>query len=128
MLYKASGVGLCVMVLLYLIVGKTFMPTLDEGDVLVQLQKLPSISLESSLSLDTRVQQSVLEAVPEVKSIIARAGSDELGLDPMGLNETDMFLVLKPKSEWSGNKEDIINQLREILDNSWRRLWFHAAN
>ena len=117
MLYKASGVGLCVMVLLYLIVGKTFMPTLDEGDVLVQLQKLPSISLESSLSLDTRVQQSVLEAVPEVKSIIARAGSDELGLDPMGLNETDMFLVLKPKSEWSGNKEDIINQLREILDN-----------
>jgi len=117
MLYKVSGVGLCVMVLLYLIVGKTFMPTLDEGDVLVQLQKLPSISLESSLSLDTRVQQSVLEAVPEVKSIIARAGSDELGLDPMGLNETDMFLVLKPKSEWSGNKEDIINQLREILDN-----------
>ena len=117
MLYKASGVGLCVMVLLYLIVGKTFMPTLDEGDVLVQLQKLPSISLESSLSLDTRIQQSVLEAVPEVKSIIARAGSDELGLDPMGLNETDMFLVLKPKSEWSGNKEDIINQLREILDN-----------
>jgi len=116
-LYKASGVGLCVMVLLYLIVGKTFMPTLDEGDVLVQLQKLPSISLESSLNLDTRVEQSVLDAVPEVKSIIARAGSDELGLDPMGLNETDMFLVLKPKSEWSGNKEDIINKLRDVLDN-----------
>ena len=115
-LYKAAGVGLCIMVGLYFIVGKTFMPTLDEGDVLVQLQKLPSISLENSLGTDIRVEQSVLEAVPEVKSIIARAGSDELGLDPMGLNETDMFLVLKPKNEWSGNKEDIINRLREILD------------
>lgn len=115
-LYKAAGVGLCIMVGLYFIVGKTFMPTLDEGDVLVQLQKLPSISLENSLGTDIRVEQSVLEAVPEVKSIIARAGSDELGLDPMGLNETDMFLVLKPKNEWSGNKEDIINRLREVLD------------
>ena len=115
-LYKAAGLGLCIMVGLYFIVGKTFMPTLDEGDVLVQLQKLPSISLENSLGTDIRVEQSVLEAVPEVKSIIARAGSDELGLDPMGLNETDMFLVLKPKNEWSGNKEDIINRLREILD------------
>lgn len=115
-LYKVAGAGLCVMVLLYLIVGKTFMPTLDEGDVLIQLQKLPSISLENSLSLDIRVEQSVLEDVSEVKSIVARAGSDELGLDPMGLNETDMFLVLKPKSEWSGSKGDIINKLREILD------------
>ena len=115
-LYKAAGLGLCVVVVLYLIVGKTFMPTLDEGDVLIQLQKLPSISLDNSLSLDTRVEQSILQAVPEVKSIIARAGSDELGLDPMGLNETDMFLVLKPKDEWSGNKEDIINRLREVLD------------
>ena len=115
-LYKASGIGLCVMVILYLVVGKTFMPTLDEGDVLVQLQKLPSVSLETSVNTDVKVQQSILEAVPEAKSIVARAGSDELGLDPMGLNETDMFLVLKPKDEWPGNKEDIINKLRVILD------------
>ena len=116
LLYKISGVGLCVMVILYMVVGKTFMPTLDEGDVLVQLQKLPSISLENSLTQDTRVEQSILESVSEVKSIVARAGADELGLDPMGLNETDMFLVLKPKEDWSGNKEDIIQKLREVLD------------
>jgi cobalt-zinc-cadmium resistance protein CzcA len=101
---------------LYTQVGKTFMPTLDEGDVLVQLQKLPSISLEAALEIDTRVQQAILKEVPEVLSIVARAGSDELGLDPMGLNETDTFLVLKPKKEWRGSKDDIIAQLRDILE------------
>jgi len=116
-LYRGSLIGLAVMVVLYMIVGKTFMPTLDEGDILVQLQKLPSISLQESLIIDSRVEQLLLKDVSEIKSIVARAGSDDLGLDPMGLNESDMFLVLKPKSEWSGNKEDITNKLRVALDN-----------
>jgi len=101
---------------LYTQIGKTFMPTLDEGDILVQLQKIPSISLEASLEIDTRVQQAILAKVPEVQAVIARAGSDELGLDPMGLNETDTFLVLKPKSTWRGSKEDIITALRDVLE------------
>jgi CzcA family heavy metal efflux pump len=113
------GVALASLVLaagLYTQIGKTFMPTLDEGDILVQLQKTASISLEASMDIDTRVQQAILAKVPEVKSVIARVGSDELGLDPMGLNETDTFLVLKPKSEWSGSKEDIISALRDVLE------------
>ena len=114
-LYRVSIFGLLVAVVLYFFVGKTFMPTLDEGDILIQLQKTPSISLDTSVSIDTRVQQAILERVPEVSSIVARAGSDDLGLDPMGLNETDTFLVLKPKSEWSGNKDDILNKLRGVL-------------
>lgn len=112
-----SALGALVLAaVLYTQIGKTFMPTLDEGDVLVQLQKVPSISLEASLEIDTRVQQAILAQVPEVKSVVARAGSDELGLDPMGLNETDTFLVLKPKSEWRGSKDDIIDALRQVLD------------
>jgi cobalt-zinc-cadmium resistance protein CzcA len=113
------GVALASLVLaggLYTQIGKTFMPTLDEGDILVQLQKIPSISLEASLEIDTRVQQAILAKVPEVQAVIARAGSDELGLDPMGLNETDTFLVLQAKSTWRGSKEDIINALREVLE------------
>ena len=101
---------------LYTQIGKTFMPTLDEGDILVQLQKDPSITLDAALELDTRVQQAILAQVPEVQSVVARAGSDELGLDPMGLYETDTFLVLKPKDQWRGEKEDIVNALREVLD------------
>ncbi len=115
-LYGVSLLSLVVAVGLYTQIGKTFMPTLDEGDILVQLEKTPSISLDASLEIDTRVQQAILQAVPEVKSIVARVGSDELGLDPMGLNETDTFLVLKPKAEWRGSKDDIINSLRTVLD------------
>jgi cobalt-zinc-cadmium resistance protein CzcA len=80
--------------------GKTFMPTMDEGDIIMQLEKLPSISLDQTIATDLRVQQAILKAVPEVKAIVARSGSDELGLDPMGLNQTDTFMVLKPREEW----------------------------
>ncbi|MFM7026886.1 MAG: efflux RND transporter permease subunit, partial [Limnohabitans sp.] len=113
------GVALASLLLaggLYTQIGKTFMPTLDEGDILVQLQKDPSITLDASLELDTRVQQAILAQVPEVQSVVARVGSDELGLDPMGLYETDTFLVLKPREQWRGSKEDIITALRHVLD------------
>jgi len=62
------------------------------------------------------VQQAILAKVPEVQSIVARVGSDELGLDPMGLYETDTFLVLKPRDQWRGSKEDIVDALRQVLD------------
>src|SRR5574337_417487 len=99
----------------YLLVGKSFMPTMDEGDIIMQLEKLPSISLDKTIEVDTRVQQAILQRVPEVKSVVARSGSDELGLDPMGLNQTDSFLVLKPMSEWRRpDKEWLTDQLRSV--------------
>jgi len=102
---------------LYTQVGKTFMPTMDEGDLIVQLEKLPSINLDKSLELDQRVQRAILEAVPEVTGIVARTGSDELGLDPMGLNQTDSFLVLKPREQWRmPGKDELIAEIRKVLD------------
>ncbi len=97
-------------------VGKAFMPTLDEGDVIIQLEKSPSISLQASLDLDRQVEAALLAQVPEIKQIVARTGSDELGLDPMGLNETDVFLELHPRDQWSVNsKEELIARMREVL-------------
>jgi cobalt-zinc-cadmium resistance protein CzcA len=101
---------------LYLRVGKTFMPTLDEGTVIVQLEKLPSITLEESLAVDQRVQQALM-GLPEVVGVVARTGADEIGLDPMGLNETDSFLQLKPPAEWRmASKDALLAALREKLD------------
>ncbi|NCU01105.1 efflux RND transporter permease subunit [Candidatus Macondimonas diazotrophica] len=101
---------------LYLRVGKTFMPTLDEGTVIVQLEKLPSITLEASLATDQRVQQALM-SLPEVDGVVARTGSDELGLDPMGLNETDSFLQLKPPAQWRmESKAELLEALRGKLD------------
>jgi len=101
---------------IYPFIGKSFMPTLDEGDLLVQLEKLPSISLEASLDIDTRVQQALLARVPEIKGVVARAGSDDLGLDPMGLNQTDSFLVLQPKETWrKQDKEWLMEEIRKVM-------------
>ena len=97
--------------------GKTFMPTMDEGSIIIGVEMLPSISLEESRELNLKVQQKLLKEVPEIKNIIARTGSDELGLDPMGLNDTDTFLVLKPKDEWRNpSKEVLIGEIRKVLD------------
>lgn len=92
----------------FTLVGKSFMPTMDEGDLILQLEKLPSVSLDQTIALDSRVQRSILKNVPEVAAIVARSGSDELGLDPMGLNQTDTFLMLKPRDAWSVDSKDAL--------------------
>jgi len=97
--------------------GKSFMPTMDEGSIIIGVEMLPSISLEESLALNLKVQKKLMSAVPEIKDIIARTGSDELGLDPMSLNDTDTFLVLKDKEEWrEPSKEFVIEEIRKVLD------------
>ena len=102
--------------LVYAQIGKTFMPTMDEGDIIVQVEKLPSINLETSIRLDKRIQKAILEHVPEVTRIVARVGADEIGLDPMGLNETDTFLILKPREEWRKQDKDwLIDQIRTVI-------------
>ncbi len=97
-------------------IGKAFMPSMDEGDVIVGTEKLASITLDQSVLLDAQVQKAILKNVPEVAQVVSRVGSDELGLDPMGLNQTDNFVILKPREQWrTQNKEDIIASLREVM-------------
>ena len=100
----------------YTLIGKAFMPEMDEGDLIMQVSKLPSINIKQTAIMDERIQQAILKAVPEVKGVVSRAGADELGLDPMGLNETDNFLVLKPQAEWrSKDKTVIIDNIRKVM-------------
>ncbi len=101
---------------LFSLIGKIFMPVLDEGDVIVQLEKTPSISLKASIALDQQVEKMLLEKIPEIKQIVARTGSDEIGLDPMGLNETDIFMELHPMSQWRfDSKKQLIDEIRQVL-------------
>ncbi|MEA1918549.1 MAG: CusA/CzcA family heavy metal efflux RND transporter, partial [Campylobacterota bacterium] len=102
---------------MYTQIGKTFMPTMDEGNTIIGVEMIPSISIEESKNLNLKVQEVLLREVSEIESIIARTGSDELGLDPMGLNDTDTFLVLKPQNEWRhSDKEWVLNEMRAVLD------------
>ena len=116
LVFSVAGVSLLLTGLAYSVTGKTFLPTMDEGSVIVQLTKLPSVSLAHSTEGDMRAQRAILSQVPEVTDVIARVGSDELGLDPMGLNETDSFLKLKPRDEWRvQDKEWLLGELRKVL-------------
>lgn len=115
-------VTLAVLVLLLAVVvftqvGKSFMPTLDEGDIIMQVEKEPDITLEASLAQDGALQRKILSAVPEVKSIVTRVGADEIGLDPMGFQDSDAFLVLQPPHTWRfATKEALVDELRRLLD------------
>lgn len=113
--YALAGGGLAVAALAYVSVGKTFMPTMDEGSVVMQTTKLPSVGLEHSVDVDMAAQRAILARVPEVTSVITRVGTDEIGLDPMGLGEADAFVTLKPRSEWRGSKDDIVEGMREAM-------------
>jgi len=102
--------------LVYSNIGKTFMPTMDEGDLIVQVEKLPSINLEQSVRIDGEIQKAILDHVPEVTRITARVGADEIGLDPMGLNETDTFMTLKPQRDWRfKTKSELIEEIRKVM-------------
>ncbi|MDU9701607.1 efflux RND transporter permease subunit [Helicobacter pylori] len=99
---------------LFPFVGKNFMPALDEGDVVLSVETTPSISLDQSRDLMLSIESAIKKHVKEVKSIVARTGSDELGLDLGGLNQTDTFISFIPKKEWSVKTKDEL--LEKIMD------------
>ncbi len=99
---------------LFPFVGKNFMPALDEGDVVLSVETTPSVSLDQSKDLMLSIERAIKKHVKEVKSIVARTGSDELGLDLGGLNQTDTFISFIPKKEWSVKTKDEL--LEKIMD------------
>ncbi|NHA59377.1 efflux RND transporter permease subunit [Helicobacter pylori] len=101
---------------LFPFVGKNFMPALDEGDVVLSVETTPSISLDQSRDLMLNIESAIKKHVKEVKSIVARTGSDELGLDLGGLNQTDTFISFIPKKEWSvKNKDELLEKIMDSL-------------
>lgn len=112
----ASAAALILGVIAYLATGKTFMPTMDEGDLLIQTQGPASIGLERSLEINRSIETAIRTNLPEVRHIVSRTGSDALGLDPMGLNETDFFMELNPKDTWRvPDKDWLAAQLRTVM-------------
>jgi cobalt-zinc-cadmium resistance protein CzcA len=109
--------GLIIAGLAYSRIGQTFMPVMNEGTPVVTVRKHPTISVAVAAETDKLIQREIMEKVPEVKAMMARAGADELGIDPVGLNETDNFLTLAPQSEWRGHGMDwLTEEIRKVLD------------
>ena len=97
-------------------IGREFVPVMDEGTVVVNMMRLPSISLTESLKISGDVERVLLE-IPDVRSVVSRTGANELGTDPMGMELSDMYVLLKPDSEWQAqSKAEIEEQIRRRLE------------
>ncbi len=96
-------------------IGREFVPIMDEGTIVVNLMRLPSISLSESLNISGEAERLLLD-IPDVRSVISRTGANELGTDPMGMELSDMYVLLKPESEWQArSKAEIEEQVRRRL-------------
>lgn len=97
--------------------GVAFVPKLQEGDVVVQTSKLPSLSADEALRGASQVEQ-ILLAFPEVKAVASRTGSPAVATDPMGMEEADILVKLAPRHTWKtandtdGLVEAFSNQLK----------------
>ena len=103
----------------FMSLGREFMPTLDEGNLAMQALRVPSASLEQSLSMQLALEKA-LTSEPEVETIFSRTGTAEAALDPMPTNISDSVIVLKPRAEWpdqSLSKEELIGRLESIVGN-----------
>ncbi|HEX6272562.1 MAG TPA: CusA/CzcA family heavy metal efflux RND transporter, partial [Polyangiaceae bacterium] len=95
----AGTLVLAAAVALFTRVGAEFVPELDEGDLLVEARRLPGVALSESVAMDQRLQKAVLK-VPEVSQAVSKTGAPELATDPMGMEQTDLYLGLKERSLW----------------------------
>jgi cobalt-zinc-cadmium resistance protein CzcA len=100
--------------LLYPRIGKEFMPVMDEGSTVIMIEKASDISLTHSLAVDAPIQKAFME-IPEVTGVVSRTGADELRMDPMGLYQTDNFILTKPRDEWTIDLPTFQEKLREKL-------------
>ena len=101
--------------LLFTRLGSEFVPRLSEGTITINLVRLAGISLDQTVRYNTQIEQILLEKFPnEIELVWSRAGSAELATDPMGLELSDVFISLKPRSEWT--KANSQQELSEAID------------
>jgi cobalt-zinc-cadmium resistance protein CzcA len=96
--------------------GAEFIPRLDEGDVAINAVRLPSVALSEAVAGTGRIER-VLRRFPEVVTVVTRSGSPELATDVMGIELADVFVILKPRSEWTTakTKGELVERMSESL-------------
>ncbi len=100
-----------------LFIGTEFMPRLDEGSLLIETRKLPGISLTESVQISGRIEK-VIVGFPEVVSVVTKLGRPDLATEAMGINQGDVYVLLKPREEWKRfrSKEELINAMAAALE------------
>ncbi|MBP9111496.1 MAG: efflux RND transporter permease subunit [Polyangiaceae bacterium] len=111
----SAVLSLAVAIVLFMRLGAEFVPQLDEGDLIMEARRLPGISLDESVATALRVEKAIL-AIPEVTHAVNKIGAPEVATDPMGVEQSDVFIGLKDRGKWrSGLRKE---QLAEQISNA----------
>jgi heavy metal efflux system protein len=98
-------------------IGTEFMPKLDEGSILVETRKLPSVSLPESVAISTRVER-VIARFPEVRQVVTKIGRPDLATEAMGIYQGDVYVILHPSDTWKSGwtKDELIDAMAKALE------------
>lgn len=119
--YRAQALAIAVALVfisgaIFPYLGSEFIPRLDEGDLAIQVQQLPSVSLEQSVKTTTEVEKVLME-FPEVKTVISKTGRAEVATDPMSVDFSDLYIGLKPIDVWqTKDKTQLIEKMSKALE------------
>lgn len=93
-------------------IGTEFMPRLDEGSILIETRKLPSVSLTESVNISQKVEE-IIKGFPEVESVVTKIGRPDLATEAMGIHQGDVYVILKPHDKWpkKRTKDELIGAL-----------------
>lgn len=105
-------------VLLFKTLGAEFIPTLEEGDLAMQMTIQPGSSLTESVNTSTKAERILLENFPEIKHVVSKIGTAEVPTDPMAIEDADIMIILKEKEEWvsAENREGLVEKMKEKLE------------
>ncbi|HGY56271.1 MAG TPA: efflux RND transporter permease subunit [Caldithrix abyssi] len=97
--------------------GTEFVPILDEGTLAVRITLSPSTSLQQAAEISAAMEPRLME-FPEVVDVISRVGRAEVGGDPEPVNNSEIYVILKPEEEWSTveNKAELVEKMRQKLN------------
>lgn len=117
LVFSLSFLTLVLSVLIFNRMGGEFVPTLDEGDFVIQPVLKTGTSLSKTIELTTQMENILMDKFPEVEKIVCRIGAAEVPTDPMSMEEIDMIIRLKPKKTWKSakTKEGLADKFKEAL-------------
>ena len=113
-----AGSLLVMSIILFMTMGGEFIPTLDEGDFVIQPVLKTGTSLTKTIATTTKIEKIILKNFPEVQQVVSRIGAAEVPTDPMSMEETDIIVKLKPKGEWvsATSKDELADKIKLALE------------
>lgn len=124
MKYTIAGIGIAAIILggvLFSFLGANFLPQLDEGSIAIQFVRPTNISIDQSVKMQA-ISEKLIKTLPEVDTVLSRLGTAEIATDPMGVNISDTYVLLKDKEEWpevdgkQRTKDDLIAVIKNKLE------------